>query len=171
MRTVLLTIEEAWNKAKWFHLKTKQCMMIWREYPGTVKQVCLVLWTTVLLLVFLKASTNWSRKGQENREGICRCWCAASLKGDGVGGRPGGKLATVAGWKSRLKVKLAVGFGKRCARKMLVYSRVPECVRTGHNCISQLMKDAAVTALCISPLKHMWHGYQGPGFRICVYIR
>lgn len=69
-----------------------------------------------------------------------------------VGGRPGGKLATVAGWKGRLKVKLAVGLGKRCARKMLVYSRVPECVRTGHNCISQLVKDVAIIALCISSL-------------------
>lgn len=40
--TVLLTPEEIWNKAKCFHLKTKKWMMNGREYPGIVKQVCLV---------------------------------------------------------------------------------------------------------------------------------
>lgn len=53
---------------------------------------------------------------------------------------------------------------------MLVCSHVSECVRTGHSCFSQLVKGVAMISLCISPLKHTWHGYQAPGFRKCVYI-
>lgn len=42
MRTVLLTTEETWNEAKFFHLKIKPLMMNGKENPGTVKQVHLV---------------------------------------------------------------------------------------------------------------------------------